>query len=116
VPARERSRLERDDETHRGVVDERPGAGTVRQHERALQFSEPRVVDPRAGKESEPGVDAVDGLSGSDHAIDRARGGVDRPTSPRIDRDRLRLVPETAELRERESSRGELERLHWRRA
>ena len=35
----------------------------VRQHQRALQLGEPRVVDARAREEPEAGVDAVDGVA-----------------------------------------------------
>ena len=73
VAARERRRLERDDETHDGVVEQRPGAGAVRQHQRALQLRETRVVDARAREQAEAGVDAVDGLAGRDDAVDRLR-------------------------------------------
>ena len=47
-----------------------PVPARMRQHERALQLGEPRVVDARAREEPEAGVDAVDGLARRD---DRAR-------------------------------------------
>jgi hypothetical protein len=60
VAARERGDLERNGETHDGIVDERPGACRVREHERALQLRKPRIVDPRTREQTETRVDAID--------------------------------------------------------
>ena len=106
VAARERGRLERDDETHDGVVEQRPGAGGMRQHERALQLREPRVVDPRAREEAESGVDAVDGLARRDRR-GRRLAPRRRPHGFRgdIDGERHRLRPQAAQIRERRGGR-----------
>ncbi len=60
MAARERCDLERDDQAHDRVVEQRSRARRMRQHQRALQLDEPRVVDPRAREEAESGVDAID--------------------------------------------------------
>ena len=105
VAARERRRLERDDEAHDGIVEQRPGARRMRQHERALQLREPRVVDARAGEQAESGVDAVDGPPGRDDAVDGLRGGIDRRLRRGVDGERHRLRPEPAQVGERRGGR-----------
>jgi hypothetical protein len=60
MAARERCDLERDDQAHDRVVEQRPRAGRMRQHQRALQRGKPCIVDPRAREQAETGVDAVD--------------------------------------------------------
>ena len=60
VAARERCHLERKDKPHDGIVEQWTGAGGMREHERALQLSETRIVDARAGEQAESGIDAVD--------------------------------------------------------
>ena len=114
VAARERRRLERDDEAHDGIVEQGPGAGGVREHERALQLREAGVVDARSREESEAGVDAVDGSPGSDDAVDRLRRGIDRRPCRGIDGERHRRRPEPAQVGEFEAARDQIHGVHRR--
>jgi hypothetical protein len=77
VAAGERRDLQRDDETHGDIVEQRSRARRMRQHERPLQLGKARVVDPRARQQAEPGIDAVDGLVSGDDARHRRRGRID---------------------------------------
>ena len=112
VAARERRRLERDDEAHDGIVEQGSGPRGMRQHERALQLREAGVVDARPGEKAEAGVDAVDGPPGSDHAVDGLRRGVDRRFRRGVDRKRHRLRPQPAQVGEFEAGGHEVEGLH----
>ena len=95
VAARERRGLERDDEAHDGVVEQRPGAGGMRQHERALQLREPRVVDARSREETESGVDAVDRLARTRRRARPCRAArIDRGFRRGIDGERHGLRPQ----------------------
>ena len=59
MAARERENLEREDEAHGRVVEQRPGAGGVRKHDVRLQAAKLVVRDARLRKTPETGVDAV---------------------------------------------------------
>ena len=89
-----------------------PVPARVRQHERALQLGEPRVVDARPREQAESGVDAVDGPPGRDDAVDGLRGGIDRRLRRGIDGERHRLRPEAAQVGEFEAGGNEVQGLH----
>ncbi len=59
----------------------------VRQHDVGLQPRDVGRLDARAGKFSEAGVDAVDGLALGDDGFDRARARLDGRPAGRIERD-----------------------------
>ena len=105
VAAGERGRLQRHDEAHDRIVEQRARAGGMRQHERALQLGEARVVDARPCEEPESRVDAVDRAARGDDAVDRQRRGIDRRLRGDIDRERHGLRPETAQIGEPETGR-----------
>ena len=85
IAAGQRGRLERENEPHRRGVERRTRARAVRAHERALQLGQARVVDPRARKETESGIDAVNGLA-SEQARARRWRLPHRPQVARRDR------------------------------
>src|SRR5690349_19073481 len=59
MAADERRDLLRDGHAHDGIVQQRTGAGGMRQDQRALQLRKPGSVDTRPGKRSKAGVHAV---------------------------------------------------------
>ena len=82
----------------------------MRQHEGALQFGEPRIVDAGAREQAKARVDAVNGLAGRDHAVDACRRRIDTGTRPRVEIQRRRRGPQCPQIREGERTRTQRER------
>ncbi len=104
MTARQRGDLERDDEPHDRVVEQRSCACCVRAHQRALQFTQAVGVDPRAREGPETRVHAVYDAIFRQHAADGGRRRIDRVPRGRIDDQRRRRGPHTTQDFEREAS------------
>ena len=87
---RERCDLQGDHDPDDRLVEQRPGSRRVRQDERALQFGEPRVVDPRSRQQSKARVDAVDGGVRFDDLRNGRRSRIDGSACPRVDTEHVR--------------------------
>ena len=81
-----------------------PVPAAVRQHQRALQLGEARIVDARARQETESGVDAVDGAMCRYDVGHSGCGGVDGCTGGGIHRERHRYRPQRAQRGERQGA------------
>src|SRR2546429_6441644 len=69
VAARQALDLERERETHRRVVEQRPGARGMRQHDVPLQLLELTVGDARLREAAKARVDAVGWFARSEDAL-----------------------------------------------
>ena len=103
VALAQRRGLERDDQAHDLVVEQRACARAVRAHQRALQFAQPRAVDARARQQPESRIDAVDGAPFGDDPRHGRGGRVDTGLGSRIERQRRTLGPDAPQVGQRQT-------------
>ena len=101
MAARERRDLERKRHANDRIVEQRPSAGRMREHERALQLGQTLGIDVRPRQRPEAGVHAVNHAALGDHARDRRCRGVYAPMRRRFEPDALGRLPDAAKLLER---------------
>ena len=100
-------------EANDGVVEQRSGARRMREHERALQLREARLVDARAREQPEAGVDAVDRASARRRRARPCPRPHRRPTWPPASTARReRRGPQAAQVGEGERAGAERQRGH----
>ena len=114
VPPRERGCLQREHEAYDAFVERRARPGRMRQHERALQLREPRVVDSRTREEPEPGIDAVDGVARRDDPRDRFRRTIDGGLGRGVEGQCRRRRPQPAKVGQSERAGAQRESGHDR--
>ena len=102
VAEREAVDLEDHDQAHEPVIEQRPGAGGMRQHEAALQLGHLIVGDARARQRAEAGVDAVDGAALADHRLHGVGARFHRRPAAAIEPDRPVALVERAQVGEGE--------------
>ncbi len=112
VAARERRRLQGDDQPHRRVVEQSAGPRRMRQDQRALQLGQPGVVDAGAGEQSESRVDAIDGPAAGDDSIHRLGRRVDGGPRGRIGHERLRRRPQPSQVGKTKRAGAQCQRVH----
>src|SRR5919112_750702 len=100
----EREDLEREDEAHCGVLEERPGPCSVRKHDVRLQLFELLHRDARLRQSPKAGVDAISRFAGPYDALDRVVAGTQRGQARGLELERGRFARDPAQ-------RCEVERL-----
>ena len=81
----------------------------MRQHQVTLQFAQARRVDERARHRAEAGVEAVDRFAAVEYRLHYRGARVDPGAAVRCERQRRRFAGDSAQLRERDPARRELE-------
>jgi len=107
MAAPEAQQLEEDHQTGDVPRERVAKSGTVRQDQVGLELGQSLIGNARVGKQSEAGVDAVDGLAPRDDALDCCRGLADAPHR-RIVKTGFDACPQTAKLIERDLFRIQL--------
>jgi hypothetical protein len=102
VAEREAVDLQDHDQAHEPVIEQRPGAGGMRQHEAALQLGHLIVGDARTRQRAEAGVDAVDGAALADHRLHGVGARFHRRPAAAIEPDRPVALVERAQVGEGE--------------
>jgi hypothetical protein len=99
MAASERCDLEQHRQPHDLLGEQRPGAGRMREHQRALQLGQALGADVRSREQPEAGVDAVDDAIARDHFADRRGRGVDARPGGGVEHDGTRCFPDPPQLR-----------------
>jgi hypothetical protein len=110
MAARQGENLERKDQAHGRIVEERPGAGGVRKHDVRLQAAKLVVRDARLRKTPEAGVDPVRRFSGGDDPLDRFETGAQRRQARRVELERGAFPRDPAQGGEIEGPGADLHR------